>query len=264
MDVLQAIALFLGCAVILLVITVIWLLLRYNSLYGDYLDAQSRQMQAQDTNKDLLHERFVYEQTLEALKQRTEKPTVQEIEPDEQPVLTYEAPEPQEYSKSRLPDGHTNTFRCEDWRRLNMPGSLQELLQRECLTDTDTGLRFWYNYKDLNDNEPYICAALGTAYGVDIGDTWRVTLKCGEVFNIILSDFKHPIDNINPFDFGDADRNYDGQPTTSVIEFVFDEKIAPTAMIKAGTMSYFDRFGGLYGDGGDIVKIEYLGRKWEP
>ena len=83
--------------------------------------------------------------------------------------------------------------------------------------------------------------------------------------------YEIPIEEIDPFDFGDQYdingnqlRNYDEEPVINVLEFVYDDQTAPREMILAGTMTYFDRFGGLYGDGGNIIKMEYLGRKWEP
>ena len=34
--------------------------------------------------------------------------------------------------------------------------------------------------------------------------------------------------------------------------------------LQAGNFCNIECFGGLHGYGGDIAKIEYLGRKWEP
>lgn len=163
-------------------------------------------------------------------------------------------------SKDRLPeDISTNMFRCEDYRKLNVVNSEQYKLQQECMTDLHTGIRFL-----CEDGEEYLCAALGTAYGITIGDAWQVTLKCGSQFNIIMADFKHPIDNIDPEDFGDNDLNYDGYRCINVIEFVCDLNISPKAVIDAGTMSMLPEFGGIRGDGADIVSMKYLGRKWNP
>lgn len=171
------------------------------------------------------------------------------------------------YSKERLPENiETNSFFCEDFRRLNVLGTPIYRLQQECYTEEVTGLRYY-----LSDGVCYYCVALGNAYGIDIGDTWIVTLANGESFGIIYADYKHSIEEIDPFDFGDQFDingnqlyNYDGEPVMNVLEFVYDEQTAPKAMILAGTMSYFDRFGGLYGDGGNIVRMKYLERKWVP
>ena len=195
---------------------------------------------------------------------------VESIVTEKQYVNTPEeenATERDSYSKERLPENiETNSFFCEDYRFLNVPGTHQYRLQQECYTEQETGLRYF-----VADGKRWYCVALGNAYGTDIGDTWVVTLANGENFGIIYADYKHSIEEIDPFDFGDQYdingnqlRNYDEEPVINVLEFVYDDQTAPREMILAGTMTYFDRFGGLYGDGGNIIKMEYLGRKWEP
>lgn len=172
----------------------------------------------------------------------TAEPT--ETEPEEEPKL--------------LPDGHTNTYRCEDYR-LFRQDSDQWRLQRECYTSEYTGIRIYHT-----NGTKYLCAAMATAYGTQIGRAYRITLRNGNIYNIIVGDFKHPIDNVQPDDYGDPDVNYDGQPTTSVIEFIVDMDAVPDEVKKAGTMSALDEFGGLFGDGGDIVEIVPLGSVWYP
>ena len=172
----------------------------------------------------------------------TAEPT--ETEPEEEPKL--------------LPDGHTNTYRCEDYRLFD-PKSQQAALQRECFTDNlGTGIRIYMSEDELF----YYCAALAGAYGTEIGHAYHIKLKCGTTLNVIMGDYKHPIDNVSPDDYGDADVNYDGQPTTSVIEFIVDMNAIPEAVRQSGTMSALGEFGGLYGDGGDIVEIKDLGKVW--
>lgn len=158
----------------------------------------------------------------------------------------------------RLPEGLTNTYRCEDWHYFDDPASEQWKLQQVCLTDMETGIRFYEK-----DGKQYMCAALATAYGITIGSGFEITLENGEVFNIIHADYKHDITEARADDFGDHDKNYKGEKTTSVIEFVYDEKVAPDIVNQRGGM-FIDRFGGLYGIGGNIVKIIYEGRVWEP
>lgn len=162
------------------------------------------------------------------------------------------------YSKERLPKGHTNMFMGMPHWKITDKSSDQYALQKECITVKSTGMRLYYDGEKC-----YYCAALGTAYGTDIGDTWHVTLKNGSEFDIILAEYKHPIDNSDPNDFGDPCHNYDEQDCTNVIEFVYDEDFIPDCVLQAGTFTEFDFFGGKYGDGGDIVKMEYTGRKWE-
>lgn len=158
----------------------------------------------------------------------------------------------------RLPEGLTNTYRCEDWHKIDDLTSEHYHLQQVCLTDMETGIRFFEK-----DGKQYLCAALATAYGITIGNGFEVTLENGEVFNIIHADYKHDITKAREDDFGDPDINYLGERTTNVIEFVYDEKIAPDIVNQRGGM-FIPRFGDLYGIGGDIVKIEYLGRMWKP
>lgn len=172
-------------------------------------------------------------------------------------------------SKERLPTGvDTNRFDCEPhtFRR----GSDQYLLQLDCLTEEETGLRYFEK-----DGMRYYCVALGGAYGIDIGDTWIVTLECGTSFGIIFSDYQHDITQLDPNDFGECYerdiygnvvgilKNYDEEPVVHVLEFVVEmEKLHPD-ILDAGTVSVLDRFGGLFGNGGNIVSIKYTGRMWE-
>lgn len=161
--------------------------------------------------------------------------------------------------KERLPvDEMTNIFTAEPHNRFN-PLSEQYALQQICYTESRTGLRCY-----VDEEHVYYIAALGGAYGTTIGDAWRVTLKCGTVFNVMMGDFKHPIDNPSSSDFGDMTKNYDGQDCISIIEFIADFSQMPESVKQAGTYTALESFGGLYGDGGNIVKMEYLGRKWVP
>ena len=170
------------------------------------------------------------------------------------------------WSKERLPEGlETNLFYCEDYRGFD-PVSQQAMLQSVCQTEQETGLRY-YEYEGTR----YYPAALGTAYGITIGDAWEVTLVNGTTFGLVLGDFKHDITKLDPNDFGDQYdlygnqiQNYDEEDSICVIEFVYDKLAAQRAMIRSGTMTYYDKFGSLYGDGGNIVRMKYIGRIWEP
>lgn len=183
-------------------------------------------------------------------------------------TIIFEVPmEETEPSKERLPAGvDTNRYDCEPYTF--GAGSDQYYLQLECFTDK-RGLRYFYH----NGNK-YYCVAMGGAYGIDIGDTWNVTLECGTEFGIILSDFQHAITDIDPNDFGerytydscgnvvDVLRNYDGEPVVHVLEFVVDIELIPKSVLRAGTISKLEEFGGLYGNGGNIIDISYNGRLW--
>lgn len=124
--------------------------------------------------------------------------------------------------KSRLPEGHTNMFMGMPYDLITDKASDQYALQQECITSKKTGIRMY----DAGETA-YFCAALGGAYGTDIGDTWHVTLKNGSEFDIILADYKHPIDHPDPKDFGDPCYNYDTHDCTNVIEFIYDKEHIP-------------------------------------
>jgi hypothetical protein len=165
------------------------------------------------------------------------------------------APEANKLLKERLPYGMTNTLRFMDYRKITDKNSIQYRLQEDCDTDVDSGIRVFYA-----NGIDYYCVALGSAYGRDIGDTWHVKLACGTEFDIILADFKD--DGATDY-FGQPDNNYDGDPCTSVIEFVTDEDYMPSAVLSAGTYTVFGSLGGLHGKGGNVVEMKYLGRVWE-
>lgn len=165
------------------------------------------------------------------------------------------APEANKLLKERLPYGMTNTLRFMDYKKITDKNSIQYRLQEDCDTDVDSGIRVYY----VNGID-YYCAALGSAYGRDIGDTWHVTLACGTEFDIILADFKD--DGTTDY-FGHPDKNYDGEQCTNVIEFITDEDYAPSSAQAAGTYTVFGILGGLHGKGGNIEKMTYTGRVWE-
>lgn len=157
--------------------------------------------------------------------------------------------------KERLPSGSTNTYRYMDYRTLTDESTEQYELQRHCCTDADTGIRY-FTYED----ERYFCAALGSAYGQTLGDRFQVTLENGSVFRIVYADFKNPLGSDNLNFFGHPDQNYDGESCTNVIEFIVDTDWLPPSVMQTGTLSALPFFGGLNGSGGNIAKIEYLGR----
>lgn len=158
---------------------------------------------------------------------------------------------PEVYSKERLPQALTNTIRAMDYRTITDTASQQYRLQSLCYAN-DIGIR---------KIDKYYCVALGSAYGRDLGDTWHVTLECGTEFDIIYSEFKD--DGSTDF-FGHEDTNYDGQSCINVLEFIVDSNQTPENVMLAGTFTRLDNFGGLFGDGGNIVKMEYTGRYIDP
>lgn len=166
---------------------------------------------------------------------------------DEQPMLNCDEP---------VPLCDTNTYRCMDYRTLTNHASEQWKLQMECYSDAITGIRVY-----TNGHARYYCAALGSAYGQNIGDAFNITLENGYSFNVVYGDFKNPLGSTDMF-YGHPDVNYDGETAIGLVEFIFDKDVAPKSVINAGTMSALSQFGGLFGDGGNITSIKYLGKVW--
>lgn len=254
MDILQGVSIFLAVALIVFVMSTVWLAFRCNSNVLEYYDQQEHIEQLREDNKQLLSENvrlleenqrlIIANDELKSINTELSAPAPVTVEPEQ---------EPEEPTPGLLPEGvHTNIFRCEPYTFA--AGSDQQKLQERCETDPETGIRRygeWY------------CAALAGAYGIEIGHCYTFTLANGTVIPVILSDFKHPIDNIRSNDYGDSDVNYLGDDCICVIEFVVDMNAIPEGVKMSGTMSVLNMFGGLYSYGGDIVKIEYLGRKWK-
>lgn len=164
-------------------------------------------------------------------------------------------PEAEKLIKERVPVGMTNMIRYMDYSEINK-ASAQYKLQQECETGIAEGIRLY-----TSGENAYYCAALGSAYGRDLGDTWEVTLKNGHSFKIILAEYK---DDGSTDCFGHPDINYEKQDCINVIEFIVELSKVPESVRKAGTFTAMDWYGGLDGDGGNIVRMEYLGREWEP
>ena len=159
--------------------------------------------------------------------------------------------EPEQSDGLPLPTGHTNIISGMPYTAITDKSSEQWKLQLEATTD-ENGIRRWNGY---------ILVALGSAYTHTIGDAFHVKLKCGSEFDVMCGDFKD--DGSSPF-YGHPAKNYDGETATCVLEFIYDDNALDDIVYYAGTFTVLQKFGGLYGDGGDIVKIEYLGRMWEP
>jgi len=166
---------------------------------------------------------------------------------DEQPMLNCDEP---------VPLCDTNTYRCMDYRTLTNHESEQWKLQMECYSDAITGIRVY-----THGHAKYYCVALGSAYGQNIGDAFNITLENGYSFNVVYGDFKNPLGSTDMF-YGHPDVNYDGETAIGLVEFIFDKDVAPKSVINAGTMSALSQFGGLFGDGGNITSIKYLGKVW--
>lgn len=205
------------------------------------MEAQLEAYEAELKEKDELIDTYERQQRI----LQTQVEYYKQFKEDDDCGITLE-PGPQE----RLPEGPTNTMRGMDYRKITNTRSDQYILQQSCWTNED-GIRTY---------DGYLCVALGSAYGRDIGDTWHVTLECGTEFDIILSDFKD--DGTTDF-FGHPDKNYDGEDVINIIEFVMDDQAISEEVRNAGTFTVLDKFGGLHGHGGNIVLLEYTGQVWE-
>jgi hypothetical protein len=282
MKVLQGLIIFLAVALVIFVGTTVMFAFRCNYLHALKDDEKGRIEQLEADNKALITEKLqlsikydeLYDDNValtaaikelrEINKELMNDETVQDISPA--PAETVKA-------TGLLPENvHTNMFRCEPFEVIEdtyendlvyksafIEGSHQNKLQKECQTDPETGIRY---YDD--GQTKWLCAALAGAYGTEIGHAYMFTLANGTVIPVIMSDFKHPIDNVRADDYGDVDKNYLGDDCINVIEFVVDMDAIPQVVKQAGTMSALARFGGLYSHEGNIIEVKDEGRVWTP
>lgn len=167
---------------------------------------------------------------------------------------------------------HTNVFRCEGYRKITDTTSDHYAFQQECYTD-ENGIRA-YN----TDWEKFYCVALAGHFGWNIGDAWIVELANGNIFNVILSDYKRPIPKseeewkASETDYGKEDFSYLSPKNESgeyikdslcVLEFLVEKEKVPEKTWQAGTLTQLPEFGGLNSYDGDIVRMVYIGREWE-
>ena len=205
---------------------------------NDMLKAQNEELQRRYTK---------LENEIAELKARDNNTIIAELEAEikeyQEKLKEYTLPD-----KEAIPDGATNMYQCMDYRKITNKQSEQWRLQEQCITNATNGIREYGGYYTV---------AMAANYGRQIGDCWRVTLNNGNGFYIMLGDFKD--DGKDPYRMGDPCKNYDEQDCTNVIEFIVDMDAVPNEVVKAGTMSKLDYFGGLNGNGGNIAKLEYLG-----
>lgn len=170
----------------------------------------------------------------------------------------HEVPTPTE-THSMLPASEipTNIYRCEGYKFAQ--NSQQAMLQDECFTD-EIGIRCYIS----DTGKTWYCAALAGAYGMEIGHAYTFTLANGEQIPVIMSDFKHPINNVRADDYGDNDVNYLGEDCINIVEFIVDMDAIPKIVKQSGTMSALATFGGLYSHKGNIVEVKDEGRVWRP
>ena len=164
-----------------------------------------------------------------------------------------------------IPDAPTNVLSCEPYmtkekdesgniryKNAFAANSEQAMLQEDCFTD-ENGIRY---YK--TGGKKCLCAASATAYSTEIGTVFEAELKNGTKLLFICADFKNPIEEANEPIYGTSCTNYDGQDAVCLFEFVVDWAKLPRIVKDAGTFTVLPQFGGLYGDGGNIVKLTKL------
>jgi hypothetical protein len=195
----------------------------------------SRNLETERTNADMLKRAF-----LDA----------------EFPVDIIEEPEEAVTEGLPLPEGRTNVISGMPYTTITNKQSEQWALQLQAFTGK-YGIRSYFD-----GDRTYFLAAMGSAYGREIGTAFRVTLKCGTEMYVMLGEFKD--DGTDPNFFGHPTKHADGYGVTCVLEFIYDAEHIDSKALQAGNFCNIEHFGGLHGYGGDIVKIEYLERKWEP
>lgn len=142
-----------------------------------------------------------------------------------------------------VPTLPTNVKTFTDYRSYNLVRTPHYRLQQAAYTDGNGLRRF---------NEDYI-VAMGSFYSVDIGDRFKITLDTGYEFSVILGDGKHPAD-CDPTNMYDPCINYDGENCANVLEFIIDSDVMSPNVYSYGSIDCIEGFGG------NIVKMEYLGR----
>jgi hypothetical protein len=153
-----------------------------------------------------------------------------------------------------------------DYRRITDDTSMQYKIQRECDT-VEYGLRCYTGPADkIHSNKESIestymgiyAVAMGSMFGRNLGDMFEVTLMNNTVFYVFLAEFKD--DGVtNPRYLGHSCKNYEDEDCTNVVEFIVDVDCVPTNVCKTGTFTALNLFGGLFGNGGNIKTIQYVG-----
>lgn len=269
MKVIQGLIIFLGAVAVILSIGLVMITSQYINLCKQVEadNSENKTTELMQEKEKLLLENITLQEKNDELYSDNVKLTaaVKELRQINKELMNEEAvqdisPAPAETVKATglLPNNfHTNMFRCEPYKFAQ--GSKQAMLQERCRTDPETGIRYF------DDGQTkWFCAALAGAFGTEIGHCYAFKLANGIVIPVIMSDFKHPIDNVRADDYGDKDVNYLGEECINVIEFVVDMDEIPQPVKQAGTMSVLARFGGLYSYDGDIVEVKDEGRVWRP
>lgn len=220
-----------------------------NSVLYDMIEDLEGQLTAErDNTYILVQEKLDLLRELESLKNQPEP------EPEEE-IIEEEVEEPDEKPGFYDLTGETTNMLCwMDYRKITNTTSMQYKIQEECVTDIAYGRRSYY-YEPLGGGIHTV--AMGSKYGRNLGDIFKVTLANDAWFYVMLAEFKD--DGVtDPSYPGHPCKNYDGEDCTNVIEFIVDENCIPKDVKSTGTFTALEEFGGLHGSGGNIKTIEYI------
>jgi hypothetical protein len=126
-----------------------------------------------------------------------------------------------------VPDVDSDFKSYMDYRAITNRHSDQYMLQQECSTDPDTGIRV---------HNGYYCIALGTYYSSTIGERFKITLDTGEELLCEIGDIKA--------DCHTDDTNRYVPCNGNIVEFIVDTKKLPKEVRRMGTLSAIDIFEG--------------------
>lgn len=161
----------------------------------------------------------------------------------------------------------TNMLCWMDYRTITDTTSMQYKIQANCLT-AEYGIQCYIgppNKIQSNIESEWLmfkgiyAVAMGSRFGRELGDIFKVSLTNGYEFYVFLAEFKD--DGVSdPEYLGHPCKNFDDEDCTNVVEFIVDEDHIPIEVKDTGTFTALEEFGGLHGNGGNIKTIRYIGR----
>lgn len=103
----------------------------------------------------------------------------------------------------------------------------------------------------LRKVDNYYCVAMASYYTDTVGDLFRIITEDGNVFEVIITDFKADRDT-NPSTHQYTTLNY------CIVEFYVDVDLLPRKTRRTGTISSIDGFSGR------VIEIQRLGNYFKP
>lgn len=187
----------------------------------------------------------------EVVEEDTEKPI--EVEEVAKPDVLVEKEEPKVEEKPKVAEKPVEEVKPAAGAFRSVPAVSQDFKSYTAYTCLNRNSSQWKKiqtiaYSDSNGLRKvgdYYCVALGSYYSTTLGDLFRITTNKGNVFEIILCDFK-----------ADRHTNSTHQYTyrnQCITEFYVDYSCFNSAARRAGSISTISGFGGK------ITSIEYLG-----